>query len=262
MSFRAVNLRRAGALVGVILVMLVWGSAFVVTKIAVREVPPFTLAALRFIIAVLVLAPFAMTRGGLRQLPRPLPWHPLLLMALTGIAIFTVGSNFALRYASASQGSLIYALTPGAIALGAVISLSERVSRRRTAGIVLSIAGVAWLVLRGDSHAESPAPLLGAAYMLAGVIAWVVYTVVAKRLAGADQIVVITVVAALGALMLMPFAAVEALRELDASLVGVLSNLDPLVGVVTSAVFLGESLNTGQIAGGVLALIGMWLAST
>jgi drug/metabolite transporter (DMT)-like permease len=132
--------------------------------------------------------------------------------------------------------------------------------------------------------------------MLAGIIAWVVYTVAAKRLAGADQIVVITIVAALGALMLMPFAAVEflqesrsvpslhawlgilylgvlasaaayllynmALREFDASLVGVLSNLDPLVGVVTSVVFLGESLNPGQIAGGVLALIGMWLASS
>jgi drug/metabolite transporter (DMT)-like permease len=107
---------------------------------------------------------------------------------------------------------------------------------------------------------------------------------------------VITVVSALGALMLLPFAAVEllqsprslpsfqaalgiaylgvlasaaaylvynlALRELDASLVGVLSNLDPIVGVVTSVVFLGESLNTGQMGGGSLALIGMWLASS
>jgi drug/metabolite transporter (DMT)-like permease len=169
------------------------------------------------------------------------------------------------------------------------------VSRRRTVGIVLSIAGVTWLALSGESRAESPAPLLGAACMLAGVIAWAVYTIVAKRLAGADQIVVITVISTLGALMLLPFAAVEflqeprsmpslqaslgilylgviasaaaylvynlALRELDASYVGVLSNLDPIVGVITSVVFLGETLNAGQMAGGVLALIGMWLAS-
>jgi drug/metabolite transporter (DMT)-like permease len=53
-----------------------------------------------------------------------------------------------------------------------------------------------------------------------------------------------------------------ALRELDASLVGVLSNLDTLVGVATAVVFLGESLNAGQIAGGMLALIGMCLASS
>jgi drug/metabolite transporter (DMT)-like permease len=132
--------------------------------------------------------------------------------------------------------------------------------------------------------------------MLTGVIAWVVYTVAAKRLAAADQIVLITVVSALGALMLLPFAAVGllqsprpmpsfqaslgiaylgvvasaaaylvynlALRELDASLVGVLSNLDPIVGVATAVVFLGESLNTGQMGGGALALLGMWLASS
>ena len=217
-------------------------------------------------------------------------------MALTGIVILTVGFNFALAYGSASQGSLIYALTPAAIALGAVIALHERVSRRRTAGIVLSIAGVAWLVVSGESQVESPAPLLGAACMLAGVIAWVVYTVTAKRLAAADQIVVITIVSALGASILLPFAAMElmqaprsmpslqaslgilylgvlasaaaylvynlALRELDATLVGVLSNLDPIIGVATSVVFLDESLNAGQVGGGLLALSGMWLASS
>jgi drug/metabolite transporter (DMT)-like permease len=207
---RNVNLRRAGALVGILLVMLVWGSTFVVTKASVRDVPPFTLAALRFIIAFLVLAPFAISRGGLRQLPRPLPLGSLLLMALTGIAILTVGFNFALRYGSASQGSLIYALTPGAMALGAVIVLRERVSRWRTAGIVLSMAGVAWLIVSGESHPESPAPLLGAAYMLAGVIAWVVYTILAKRLAGADQIVVVTVVVAIGASARVALATVAA----------------------------------------------------
>jgi drug/metabolite transporter (DMT)-like permease len=108
------SLRRRGAQLGVVVLMVVWGSTFVVTKAAVREVPPFTLAAVRFIIAVLVLAPFAMTSGGLERLPQPLPWRVLLLMALTGIVILTVGFNFALQYGSASQGSLIYASTPGA----------------------------------------------------------------------------------------------------------------------------------------------------
>ena len=51
------------------------------------------------------------------------------------------------------------------------------------------------------------------------------------------------------------------LRELDASVVGVYTNLDPIVGVLIAVAFFGETLHTGQIAGGVLALIGMWLAS-
>jgi drug/metabolite transporter (DMT)-like permease len=52
-----------------------------------------------------------------------------------------------------------------------------------------------------------------------------------------------------------------ALRELDASLVGVYTNLDPIVGVATAVLLLGEELYGGQIAGGLVAFLGMWLAS-
>jgi drug/metabolite transporter (DMT)-like permease len=51
------------------------------------------------------------------------------------------------------------------------------------------------------------------------------------------------------------------LRELDASVVAPYLNLDPIVGVLTAAVFLGETLGAWQILGGVVALAGMWLAS-
>ena len=53
-----------------------------------------------------------------------------------------------------------------------------------------------------------------------------------------------------------------ALGQLDASLVGVFVNLDPIVGVLTAVLFLGETLQGWQILGGVAALAGMWLAST
>ena len=54
----------------------------------------------------------------------------------------------------------------------------------------------------------------------------------------------------------------RALRELDASLVGAYVTLDPIVGVLTAVVFLGESLRGGQMLGGVVALTGMWLAAS
>jgi drug/metabolite transporter (DMT)-like permease len=275
--------------------MIVWGSTFVVTKAAVAEIPPFTLAALRFAIATVVLVPIAVARGGVTRLPRPLPIVPLLLMALTGIALFTVGFNFALLYGSAAQGSLIYALVPAAVAIAAVVWLKEKVSRRRAFGILLSVGGVALVAIGGEKDAASPSPLLGAACMLGTVIVWSIYTIVAKRLAGADQLVVTTAITLLGTLMLLPFSAVElmqdprpmpsseawlgmiylgviasalaylvyglALRVLDASLVGALSNLDPIVGVITAVLFLGESLEGWQIVGGLIALAGMWLAS-
>jgi len=288
--------RRTSALIGLILLMIVWGSTFVVTKATVRELPPLTLACIRFFIAAAVLAPFAMARGGFGLLPRPLPLVRFALMGLFGVATFSIGFNYAMVYASAAQGALIYALLPAAIAGAAVVALAEVPSRRRIAGIALSVIGVAIVVLSGKSDTASPAPLLGALCMLGAVLSWAAYTVLAKQLAAVDQIVVISLVSFIGALMLVPLAIAErlgspwhppspqgwlgllflavvasalafvvygrALRELDASLVGAYANLDPIIGVLTAVLLLGESFQPPQVAGGVLALGGMWLASS
>jgi drug/metabolite transporter (DMT)-like permease len=287
--------RRSWALAGIVFVMIVWGSTFVVTKAAVDEIPPLTLTFLRFLVAGAVLVPIAAARGGVRRLPQPLPFAALVLMGLTGIAIFHAGFTYAMVYGSAAQGAIVFALVPAAVVVAAVIGLKEAPSKRRIAGILLSVCGVALVVATGESGSASPAPLLGAAFMLGAVAAWAAYTVLAKRLAGADQVVVIACVSVIGMVMILPAAAVElslgpwpdpslqgwlgtlflgvvasalafvvysrALRELDVSLVGAYLNLDPIVGVLTVVVFLGETLRLWQVSGGVVALAGMWLAS-
>ena len=286
--------RRTYALVSLVLVMIVWGSTYVVTKAAVREIPPLTLAVLRYLIAAGV--PIAIARGGLMRLPRPFPVAPLVWMGLTGIAILTVGFNYGLVYGSASQGALVYALGPAAVGIAAVLGLQEALSRRRIVGIVLSVVGSALVVAAGEIDRAAPRPFIGALCMLAGVVAWAQYTVIAKRLADADQVVVIAWVSIIGLAMLLPFAAVEllqsptprpspggwlgalfqgavasagayvvysrVLRELDASLVGAYFTLDPIVGVATTVVFLGEVLRGGHVLGGIIALVGMWLAAS
>ena len=287
---------RLAPLISLVLVMIVWGSTYAVTKAAVREVPPLTLAVLRFLIASGVLVPIAMARGGLMRLPRPLPLGPLVWMGFTGIALLTVGFNYGLIYGSASQGALVYALGPAAVAVAAVLGLHEKLSRRRIVGILLSVAGAVLVVASGEVDHAAPQPLLGALCMVVGVIAWAYYTVIAKRLADADQVVVIAWASIIGTVMLLPFAAVEllqsamprptlagwlgtlflgalgsagayvvysrVLRELDASLVGAYFTLDPIVGVATAVVFLGEVLRGWQIGGSIIAIVGMWLAAS
>jgi drug/metabolite transporter (DMT)-like permease len=287
--------RRAVALIGVIALMIVWGSTFAVTKVTVREIPPLALAALRFAIAAVVLGPLALARGGLATLPRPLPWLPLAMMGVTGIALFQVAFNLALAHGSATQGALIFALVPAAVALAAVLWLQEVLTRKRMLGMLLSIAGVAVVILGAERTEHAPSPLLGAFWMLAAVIAWAAYTVFAKRLAGYDQVVVIAFVTMIGLAMMLPFAWWElraapwpapswqgwlgaaflgvvasalaylvyswSLRELDATLVGVFLNLDPIIGVLTAVAFLGEPLRIWLVVGGAVAVIGMWLAA-
>jgi len=287
--------RRSVALVSVVALMLVWGSTFAVTKAAIVEIPPLTLAALRFAVASVVLVPAAALRGGLRLLPRPLPLWPLLWMAFTGIGIYFPAFNYALLHASASQGALVFALLPATIAIAAAVTLGERPPPARVAGIVLSVAGVALLVATGAEDAHSHNPLLGALCMAGAVVAWTFYTIVAKRLAPYDTIVVIACVSVAGLAMLTPLAIWElgsvpwprpslgawlglaflgviasavsyamygrALRDLEAGLVGALINLDPVVGVAVAVFALGETLHPRQLVGAGIVVLGVWIST-
>jgi drug/metabolite transporter (DMT)-like permease len=150
--------RRSLALVMLVATMVVWGSTFVITKAAARDIAPMMLATLRFFTAAIVLLPYAWLKGDWRSLPKPLPWGALLGMALTGIATFTIAFNYALVYGSASQGALIYALVPAAVAVAAVLFLRERMSKQRVAGIVLSIIGVVWSRSAASPTARRPSP--------------------------------------------------------------------------------------------------------
>lgn len=285
---------RSLAIAALVLTMVIWGNTFVVTKAAAAEVPALTLAFLRFLVAAVVLAPLALLRGGLNR--AWLQAMPILFaMSLAGIVLFTIGFNYGLAFASATQASLIYATTPAAIALAAVLVLKERPTRHRIVGIALSIVGVALVIVAGEPARTSPHPWIGALCMLGAVIAWTAYTVLAKRLEHADQLIVIAWITLVAVLVLLPLAAFEtaqigwhmpsarawlgvlflgiaasalayiaygyALRHLDATLVGVFTNLNPLIGVATAVGLLGERLDSRQLIGGAIALVGMWLAS-
>ena len=290
------NPKRGAALAALVVAMIVWGSTFVVTKVAMQEFPPWTLAFLRFAIASLVLLAFIRGRGGLKKLRRSVSLWRLTFLALTGIALFNAAFNYALVYGSASQGALLYATIPAVLAVCAVLFLKERLNRGRVLGIALSVVGAALIVASGEPRLEvAPSPLLGAALMLWTVVLWAAYTVAAKAVTDADQIAVIFAISVLGALMLLPASAVElaivgltptsaygwlgvlylglfasagcyalynfAVRELDVSTVGAFTNIDPIVGVVTAFLFLGEALSPAQAGGAAVVLAGMWLAS-
>jgi drug/metabolite transporter (DMT)-like permease len=291
------NHKRAAAFAALVVVMVVWGSTFVVTKVTMQEFPPLTLAFLRFAIASVCLL---ILMGGWQRVARlrkSLSFWQLAFLALTGLGLFTAAFNYALVYGSASQGALLYATSPAVVAVCAALFLKERLHRRRILGIAFSIGGAVCVVLGGRERLESaPAPLVGALLMLWTVLLWGAYTVAAKQAAHADQLALTFSIAALSALLLLPASAIElalrgfgatsgfgwlgilylgvfasaacyalynfALRELDASTVGVYTNIDPVVGVATAFVFLGETLSTAQIFGAAVVLAGMWLAST
>jgi drug/metabolite transporter (DMT)-like permease len=279
------------SIVLLLLTMTVWGSTFVVTKELIELWPPFTLAFVRVAIGTLVLLPLALSRH--RREGR-LPWTTILFMGLIGVALYYMAFNFAMLYTSASQGALVQSSIPAITALVAVVWLRERASSLRWLGIALSVVGV-MIVFSGDSIGGSSSALLGNVLMFASVVCWGFYTSLAKRVAGYDAIVITVCVTGAGSLMLLPLSVYEiatvglqplsvmgwvgvlylggiasglayllynaSLRYLDASEVGVYTNLIPVVGVLAGVIVLGEPLSPRAIIGGVVVMLGVWITS-
>lgn len=271
--------------------MVIWGSTFVVTKDLMGHVAPLTLAFLRVAVGSLVLAPFAFARH--RRGTR-LPWGWLTLMAFVGVAFYYAAFNISLLYTSAVQGALVQSCIPVVVAIVAMVWLRERATLARAIGIGLSTLGII-IVFSGGTSAAAPQALLGNLLMFATVVAWGVYTSLAKRVADLDAVIVTSIIAALGALMLLPLAAFEmvehglpsltpmdalailylgaiasgaaymlynyALRHMDASQAGVYTNLIPVVGVITGVIVLGEDLSLRALIGGFIVMLGVWITS-
>lgn len=279
-----------------LLTMTVWGSTFMVTKELIALWPPFTLAFVRVSLGTLVLLPFAWFR---HRPGDHLPWRTVWLMGLIGVALYYLAFNASMVYVSASQGALVQASIPAMTALVAVLWLRERASPMRWLGIALSVGGVL-IVFSGSGSDSGQSSLLGSFLMFAAVVCWGLYTALAKRAAGFDSLVITTAVTGTGALLLLPLAGYEvvtanlaggglpplplfgwvellylgiiasgmayllynaSLRHLDASEVGVYTNLIPIVGVLTGVIVLGEPLSARAILGGLVVMLGVWITS-
>ena len=286
---------KTSAALSLVLVMSIWGSTYAVTKSALAEVPPWLFAVMRFGIAVAILVPLAQAQGGPAVLPKPLPLVPLALMGLTGVALFFSLANLGLVYTTATEAALLQGSVPACTAALASLFAGERVGRLRALGIVVAAVGVALVVLLGQHAGEASDPLLGNLLVLGAVLAWSVYTILGRGLRHAPQLAVTTYSTLFGLALLLPLAGYElvarppaaispgtwlqafylgavsvalgfllylrALRALDASQVANFVCLTPVSGAICGAVFLGERLAPGQLLGGLLVLIGVWLST-
>lgn len=286
---------RLSAVLSLLLVMLIWGSTFAVTKSALSEAPPLVLALLRFLVASGALMALTGMRHGSRTVGARTPWGPLALMGLTGVALYFACFNLSLRYTTATEAALIQSSIPAVTLVMSAAFLRERLSPGRALGVVLSMLGVVWIALAGSQPEGAPNRLLGDALMFGAVVVWSGYTILGKRLEGLPQLPVTAYSTFLGTAMLVPLALLElrqappirltatgwasvaylgliasalcfglwnrALRHLDASQVSNFINLVPLVGVATATVFLGERPSPAQLFGGLVVLVGVWLSS-
>lgn len=266
---------------------VLWGSAPVVTKVALESLTPFVLSSVRWTLALAVLG-LVLHRSG----SRPIVNRRVAATALFGMVAFTVLFSYGVQRTSAANATLIHAATPMLIALLAAAVLGESIGRAGGVGITLSIAGVGVIV----GGATLDGSLRGNLLVAGSALSWAVFTVMNRRVVvGRNPLAVTAGTAIFGLLLFLPAAGIEiatadqaavgwstvattvylalgpslsayllygfALSRLPAGRVAVWGNLGPVVGIAAAALALGEPITTLHIAGGLLVFAGVWVGN-
>ena len=144
------------------------GAAMVATRFVVNDIGPGSLALLRYAIAVLCILPFF-----LRQPKRRFTARDMVAVMALGIVQFGVLIallNFGLRYMPSTRAALLFTTFPLLTMLVAAVLGREKLTLAKSAGVVLTILGVAAVLGEKLLVGGSPNEWLGAALVLASAL--------------------------------------------------------------------------------------------
>ena len=281
---------RTGPVAALVGATLFWAGNYVLGAVAVREMSPVSLTALRWALAAVPLAVIAQVverpdwRAVLRTWPRQVV---LALLGMVGYALFVYT---ALQHTSSVNASLVNALNPALIALLGAAVARRAPSGRAVAGMLVGLLGVLVVLTGGRLAALTSLELnVGDVLMVGAIVVWSVYTIGGRGLAGVPPIASTAAQAAIAAVVMAPFAATGhvhwpssrdatvalvviavlpsvgsyllwnlALRRVPPAEAGAYLNLITVFTVLISAAT-GYALGAAQVVGGVLVLGGVLL---
>jgi drug/metabolite transporter (DMT)-like permease len=215
---------------------VLFGGSVVAVRVAVRDVPPISLAVLRIGQGGLLLAVILLVVAPDRLRVR---WQRLRLFAVLGLvlfALFPLTFNIGLRYTEASRGAVMLATMPIWSALLGRIA-GERLAWRQVAGVGLSVAGIALAFVEPGRAIDADAmSLVGdGLLLLTGLLGLVVF---------------LGVLGGSAAFLLWTWA----LSRLTPTQVAVYVNLNPIVAALLAILLLDE-LRSGLFLVGFAAVV-------
>ncbi len=273
-----------------------WSVNYLVARTAPGVIAPHMLALCRWALAGALLAALAWSeirasRGAVAH-----EWWQLAVLGALGMWICGAFVYIGGRTTSATNISLIYALSPVLIALFSSAVLGERLALVQAGGIGLSLAGFVHIALAGRWHDLGAVRLTpGDWWILIAAVAWAAYTLLLRRWPSAfGPTARLALIAGGGVLVLLPFTIVEALLEppvfswqaagfvvatalspafgaylsysfmlgeLGAARTGVVMYLGPVYAAALAWVVLGEPVRSFHWVGAALILPGIYLVT-
>ena len=280
-----------------VLTTLFWSGNFVLSRGMHLDIPPLALSFWRWALALAIMLAFS-SRIFLSQ--RAIVYRErrfIIIQGLLGVTGFNSLIYLAVQTTTAVNAVLINSCVPILIALCSLVLFKEPLSRRQWAGILVSLSGVALIIVAGDLRS-----LVGLEFnrgdllVLCAGLAWALYSVNLKRFpADLHPFSYLMGIMIAGVLGILPFYLVElrmgfglsvngptlitivyvaifpsvlafifwnrAVRDIGANRAGIFIHLMPVFSSIMAILFLGESIELFHLQGIGLVFAGIFLAT-
>lgn len=277
-------------------ICIVWGTTYLVIRIAVLHCPSFLFAGIRQVLSGIII----MTSGFLMSKRIDLSKSNLMHQALVGFLLITVGNglvSWGEMHIPSGVAALICSLMPiVSVLINLVISKKEKINLQISIGMMLGFLGVA-LIFRNDiGNISNRAYLLGAIATLVATSSWSLGSIINKKKAahinplfnsglqlffGGSMLFVCSpfiddyhnlhffqkeVIGSLAYLILfgsvLAYSAyMYALKELPVGVVALYAYVNPLVAVVLGYFILNEPLNWFTVIAFITIVTGVYIVN-
>ena len=270
------------------------GTAAAMTRYVIGATDPVTLAAFRFGIAFLLVLPAALAMRS--KWPRGRDWLGVAALGILFFAVFFFIYNISLGYTTAARGSLALSTLPLTTMLVAALLGYEKLTARKTAGVLIAIGGVATALATGLADAPAGAwrgdlIMVGATLIMALYSVWsrpfmarssrlgflaagmgfgsAVSTLLAFERGGfaatqafsTPQWIAVTCIGVFGGAAAF-YLWVYALEHTTPTRVTNTMTINPVAAALLAAVLVGEPLGANLVVGIAAVGVGIWIAST
>lgn len=260
------------------------------------DIPPITLASIRWTTAFIILLPFALPAIYRHWKIIRKNWPILFVLGALSVAGFNTLAYIGLQYTTAVNGTLMQSSMPIMILLLSTVVLKEAATLRQWMGVFVSLSGVLVLISRADPSVLTALEVNpGDLWVLFAMFVWGCYSIALRwRPEGLPGFALFSVTLTIGMLLLAPAALVESfnrpeivwsgdlymmiaylavfpsilaylfwnygVEKLGPRSAGLFIHLVPLWGMLLSVIFLGESLYAFHFWGIVLIFCGIYFA--
>jgi drug/metabolite transporter (DMT)-like permease len=273
---------------------IVWGLAWPVNKIGLRDCDPFLLASLRSIVGGIFLYVWRLQKTDKEQFDRRTLWVAFISgTCWVGIPMALV--SWALLYINVGLGSILQSTTPFFVAICAYFLLGEKqFSFAKIAGLVLGFLGIVLLFSdKPIADFTSVTILAGFAVLIPSILNGYGQVYARKHFHGKDQFGFMTIILIIAGLESLPFSFLHGMPKMtptidlalailylgivasaipfavyfallvrvDIVILSMVGYVIPVIAVISGIVLFGERMSPPEVAGSTMVIIGVILAT-